>query len=106
EVRALIAFRDYPSTTHHNEALNPQVHLAPGLVSVAPYAGLPALHCAHDADEVDTTGYWYYNFEDAVERERGLDYAEDLFSPFALCFDLSRRAEAAILASTEPHDIG
>jgi len=106
EVRALIAFRDYHSTTHHNEALNPQVHLAPGMVSVAPYAGLPALHCAHDADAVDTTGYWYYTFEYAVERERGLDHAEDLFSPFALRFDLSRRAEAAMLASTEPHDIG
>lgn len=106
EVRALIAFRDYHSTTHHNEGLNPRVHLAPGLVGVAPYAGLPALHCAHDADEVDTTGYWYYNFEYAVERERGLDYTEDLFSPFALRFDLSRRTQAAIIASTEPHDIG
>lgn len=106
EVRALIAFRDYHSTTHHNDALDPSVHMAPGLVTVAPYAGLPALHCAHDADEVDTAGYWYYNFEYAVERERGLDYAEDLFSPFALRFDLSQRAEAAIIASTEPHDIG
>jgi predicted glycogen debranching enzyme len=73
---------------------------------VAPYAGLPGLHSAHDADAVDTTGYWYYNFEYAVERERGLDYAEDLFSPFALHFDLSQRAEAAVLAATEPHDIG
>jgi len=105
EVRALIAFREYHSTTHHNAALNSQVSLAPGLVSVAPYAGLPALHCAHDADAVDTTGYWYYNFEYAVERERGLDYTEDLFSPFALRFDLSRRTQAAIIASTEPHDI-
>ena len=106
EVRALIAFRDYHHTTHHNDALNPYVHVAPGLLTVAPYVGLPALHCAHDAAEVDTTGYWYYNFEYAVERERGLDYAEDLFSPFALHFDLSRRAEAAMIASTEPHDIG
>jgi predicted glycogen debranching enzyme len=105
EVRALIAFRDYHSTTHRNDALNPAVHVAPGLVTVAPYAGLPALHCAHDADEVDTTGYWHDNFEYAVERERGLDCAEDLFSPFALRFDVSRRTEVTILASTEPHDI-
>jgi predicted glycogen debranching enzyme len=105
EVRALIAFREAHSTTHHNNALNPAMHIAPGLVTVAPYAGLPALHCAHDADEVVTTGHWYYNFEYAVERERGFDYVEDLFSPFALRFDLSQRTEAAILASTEPHDI-
>ena len=105
EVRALIAFRDYHSTTHHNDVLNPAMHIAPGLVTVAPYAGLPALYCAHDADAVDTTGHWYYNFEYAVERERGLDCVEDLFSPFALRFDLSQRTEVAILASTEPHDI-
>jgi predicted glycogen debranching enzyme len=105
EVRALIAFRDALSTTHYNNALNPAMHIAPGLVTVAPYAGLPALHCAHDADQVDTTGHWYYNFEYAVERECGLDCVEDLFSPFALRFDLSQRTEATILASTEPHDI-
>ena len=105
EVRALIACRDSHSITHHNDALNPAMHLTSGLVTVAPYAGLPALYCAHDADAVDTTGHWYYNFEYAVERERGLDYVEDLFSPFALRFDLSQRTEAAILASTEPHDI-
>jgi len=105
EVRVLIAFRDAHSTTHYNHALNPAMHIAPGLVTVAPYAGLPTLHCAHDADQVDTTSYWYYNFEYAAERERGLDCVEDLFSPFALRFDLSQRTEATILASTEPHDI-
>jgi predicted glycogen debranching enzyme len=105
EVRALIAFRDAHSTTHRNAALNPALHLTPGLVAVAPYAGLPALYCAHDADAVDTSGHWYDNFEYAVERERGLDCVEDLFSPFALRFDLSQRTAVAILASTEPHDI-
>lgn len=106
EVRLLIAFRDYHSTTHHNDAFNPHVQVTPALLTVAPYAGLPALYCAHDADALDPTGYWYYTFEYAVERERGLDYVEDLFSPCALRFDVSQRAEAAIIASTEPHDIG
>ncbi|MBM3225618.1 MAG: glycogen debranching protein, partial [Candidatus Tectomicrobia bacterium] len=105
EVRALIAFRDYHSTTHRNDALDPTVHVAPGMLTVRPYVSLPALHCAHDADEVDTTGFWYYNFQYAVERERGLDDTEDLFSPFALRFHLQQRTEAAILASTEPQDI-
>lgn len=105
EVRPLIAFRDYHSTTHQNDALNPHVQTDEALAVVAPYEGLPALYFAHDADELDTVGYWYHNFEYEVERERGLDYVEDLFSPFALKFDLSRRAQAAIIASTEHHDI-
>ena len=106
EVRLLIAFRDYHSTTHRNDALDPRVQVAPGLATVAPYAGLPALYCAHDADEIDIAGYWYNNFEYAVERERGLDFVEDLFSPFALRFDLSHRTQAAIIASTMLHEVG
>lgn len=106
EVRPLIAFRDYHSTTHENGELNPHVQTETALATVAPYEGLPALYFAHDADELDAVGYWYRNFEYDVERERGLDLVEDLFSPFALRFVLSHRTHAAIIASTERHNIG
>jgi predicted glycogen debranching enzyme len=46
-------------------------------------------------------GSWYRDFEYDAERDRGLDFHEDLFNPFTLRFDLSRRAEASIVASTE-----
>lgn len=105
EVRPLIAFRDYHSTTHENPVLDPHVQAEPNLASVAPYGGLPRLYVAHDADALDPAGTWYRNFEYDVERERGLDFREDLFSPFTLTFDLTRRAQAAIVASTEPRDI-
>ncbi len=105
EVRPLIAFRDYHGTTHENDALDPHVQSDPGAATVAPYQGLPALHLAHDADELDTTHYWFRNFEYAVERERGLDFAEDLFSPFALRFDLTHRTRATVIASTERRDV-
>jgi predicted glycogen debranching enzyme len=101
EVRPLIAFRDYHSTTQENSSLNPRVESEPGLASVAPYAGLPTLYLAHDAKEIDTTGYWYRNFELEAERERGLDFKEDLFAPMSLKFDLNTRHEVAIIASTE-----
>jgi predicted glycogen debranching enzyme len=102
EVRPLIAFRDYHSTTHANDSLNRHVETAPGLATVVPYEGVPALHFAHDAAELDPSGDWYRNFEYAVERERGLDFQEDLYSPFVLRFDLARRPQATIIASTEP----
>jgi len=105
ELRPLIAFRDYHSTTHHNDALNPHIQTETALATVAPYEGLPALHFAHDAEELDAVGHWYCNFEYEMERERGLDFMEDLFSPFALRFDLRRRATATIIASTERHDV-
>ncbi len=105
EVRPLLAFRDYHSTTHENGALNPHVRTEAGLAAVSPYDGLPTLYVAHNAADLEATGYWYRNVEYMVERERGLDDVEDLFSPFVLRFDLSHHTHAAIIASTEPSDI-
>jgi len=104
EVRPLIAFRDYHSTTHENSALNARVEQAPGLAVVAPYQGLPPLYLAHNAGELGGTATWYRNFEYDAERERGLDFAEDLFNPYALRFDLLARPQALLIASLKPQD--
>jgi predicted glycogen debranching enzyme len=105
ELRPLIAFRDYHSTTHANGAINPAVEEHPGSASVAPYQGLPSLHLGHNAAELRKTGDWYRNFEYDAERERGLDFSEDLFNPFVLRFDLRLRRQGSVLASTERRDV-
>ena len=105
EIRPLIAFRDYHGTTHENTALNRQIESEDGITTVTPYGDLPALHFAHDVCDIDSSGNWYRNFEYTVERERGLDFAEDLFNPFTFTFDLNRFARARIIASTERRDI-
>ncbi|MFY9608814.1 MAG: amylo-alpha-1,6-glucosidase [Blastocatellia bacterium] len=104
EIRPLVAFRDYHGTTHENSSIDRQIHVEAGLVSFAAYDGLPTLHFAHDANEVNGSGDWYRNFEYQVERERGLDFNEDLFNPFLLKFDMTGRSSAAIIASTEIRD--
>ena len=104
EVRPLIAFRDYHSTTHENGALNAQIETGPRQTTFRPYRDLPPLHLAHDPAAVDSNGVWYRNFQYAVEQERGLDYAEDLFNPCTLTFDLNARTEVNLIASTTPHD--
>jgi len=105
EIRPLIAFRDYHSTTHENGAISSVVDESPGLATVTPYQGLPSLHLAHNAAELRTTGDWYRNFEYDAERERGLDFLEDLFNPFVLKFDLRRRHPALVIASTQKRDV-
>lgn len=104
EVRPLIAFRDYHSTTHENGAINPVVEEMPGSARVTPYQGLPSLHLGHNAVELQRTGAWYRNFEYDAERERGLDFQEDLFNPLVLRFDLRLGRQASIIASTEQRD--
>lgn len=104
EVRPLIAFRDYHSTTHENGALNSVFESEPGQTTFRPYSDLPALYLAHDPAVVDANGFWYRNFQYAIEQERGLDFAEDLFSPCAFSFDLNVRTKVNLIASTERHD--
>jgi predicted glycogen debranching enzyme len=105
EIRPLIAFRDYHSLTHANDAINPAVKENAGLATVTPYPGLPSLHLAHNAVELRKTGDWYHNFEYDAERERGLDFSEDLFNPFILKFDLRLHRQALMIASTEKRDV-
>jgi glycogen debranching enzyme len=44
-------------------------------------------------------GGWYFNFEYPVERERGLDFHEDLYCPFQLDFALSPAEPGFLCAS-------
>jgi predicted glycogen debranching enzyme len=105
EIRPLIAFRNYHSTTHENGALNRTVQRLPGLVSLSPYAGLTSFYLAHNAERVDTQGNWYRNFFYAIEAERGLDSVEDLFNPLTFYFAIGKSQSATIIASTEPQNV-
>src|SRR5246500_5855837 len=104
QLRPLIAFRDYHSLTHENGAINGALDERPGVVSISPYTGLPALHLAHNAKYIERAGDWYRNSQYAVERERGLDFTEDLFNPGALFFNLDSESNATIIASTETRE--
>jgi predicted glycogen debranching enzyme len=105
EVRPLVAFRDYHATTHANDNIRREVVSKENLISYSAYESLPTLHLAHDAATVTQTGHWYYDFQYEIERERGLDFSEDLFNPVALTFSLQRSASTSLIASTEPFDI-
>ncbi|MDQ2898836.1 MAG: amylo-alpha-1,6-glucosidase [Acidobacteriota bacterium] len=103
EVRPLIAYRDYHQLTHENPVLNMLVTSSTGLACIQPYASLPALYFAHDAEQIECLSRWYYDFEYERERDRGLDYREDLFNPFALTFDLREYTQASVVASVKKH---
>ena len=105
EIRPLLAFRGYHELTRRNDSFRTAYTDSGGCVTVTPYDGLPTLYFGHDAVRVEDSGHWYYNFEYQLERERGLDFVEDLFQPFILHFDLNARPQAAIIASLEPRDI-
>ncbi len=98
EVRPLIAFRDYHSLQHRTEWLSTEVREEAGVASVQPYGDLPRLFLAHNAMAVRTEGVWYYRFQYDRERERGLDFEEDLFNP--LVFEAA--GNFTLIASLHP----
>jgi len=102
ELRPLIAFRDYHGTTHRNDSIQRAVHVGEGSASVTPYEDLPTLYFGHNADALEESGNWYFNFELSAELERGLDAHEDLFNPFVLRFELQESSKAVVIASTQP----
>jgi len=105
ELRPLIAFRDYHNLTHENGAIDGRVDIHSELTIVSPYGGLPSLYFANDAARSESTGHWYRNFEYDAERERGLDFQEDLFNPCVLRFDLNQRPTATLFVSTERQNV-
>ena len=104
KVCPLIAFRDFHTLTRENAKLNREVQVEPGMAVISPYFGLPVLYLAHNAGVVATDGAWFRNFQYRAEKERGLDFAEDLFNPCVLQFDLTQSA-ATLVASTLKKDL-
>lgn len=103
EVRPLLAFRDYHHLRREDPEFDSSFEAYGGVVSTKPLKQAPALCFSARGAEVSRTGVWYRNFEYEVEKERGFDFAEDLFQPFALEFDLSSPAEI-IVSTEEPLD--
>lgn len=100
EVRPLMAFRDYHSLTHQNQVLQTSFVSVEGRVKFQPYVGAPALYLAHQDATIEKTGDWYRNFEYDAERERGLDFTEDLFNPFAMRLELLPGTTKSIVVTT------
>ncbi len=105
ELRPLVAFRGYHELTHENAAFDPAVRQTPGAVWMRPYASLPTLYMAHNAPMFEAKGAWYRSFEYEAERERGLDFIEDLYQPCTLTYDLAKQPRVALAASTSACDI-
>jgi predicted glycogen debranching enzyme len=100
EVRPLVAFRDYHALAHENAAIH-NGYVQDGMhVSFQPYDGVPTLFFGYENGKLEKTGDWYRNFEYDRERDRGLDFMEDLFNPFLIEAEVNPKATISIVAST------
>lgn len=100
-LRPLLAFRDYNALAKRDDELDLTVERSNGTISVQPDENLPRLYFHTKADAVDTKGDWYLRFTYPVEEERGLDFEEDLFTPFELSYRLAEGQTVYVVVTTE-----
>ncbi|WP_250526825.1 amylo-alpha-1,6-glucosidase [Caballeronia sp. GAWG2-1] len=89
EVRPLLSGRDYHALHHENGAFSFDATVDVERVHWRPYADLPAIGATSNGAYRHAPD-WYRNFSYARERDRGLDFTEDLAAPGVFSFDLVR----------------
>jgi predicted glycogen debranching enzyme len=94
-VRPLLSGRDYHALHRENGAFAFDSRVHGGSVTWRPYAGLPPIS-ARSNGAYRVAPDWYRRFLYTAERDRGLDYVEDLASPGRFEFDMARD-EAVLL---------
>ena len=104
-VHPFVTGRDYHSEHRFNTQFNTHVERiasADGVrVTLRPYQGCPPIHFSTDGQFCEG-GAWYYGFEYAVERERGLEAQEDAWCPGAFIWRLKPGDSALFIVSSEP----
>jgi predicted glycogen debranching enzyme len=101
KLRPLLAFRDYNALAKRSDAVNMTVERNSGVLSVQPQTKLPRLYFYGTPDAVEIKPDWYNRFTYPVEQERGLDFEEDLFTPFEVTFKVASGSSVHWVVSTE-----
>lgn len=96
EVRPLFSGRDYHATHHENAAFDFTPTEETGSVLWKPYPGVPGSRIwCNGAYRHEPA--WYRNFLYPLERERGLDFLEDLAVPGVFAFAVRAGQNASML---------
>lgn len=102
KVRTLLSGRDYHALHHENPAFNFNAQQEQSRVSWQPYGDLPVIRASTNGTYSHAPD-WYRNFCYLRERERGLDFIEDLATPGVFSFDLAS-GEALMILSADTQD--
>ena len=100
-VAPFLSGRDFHTTHHENKVFRFEPSVNADTIRWQPYPGVPAVVC-RSRGNYQHAPTWYRNFLYARERERGLDFLEDLVAPGTLTWQLdSQNREAILVFSAE-----
>src|SRR5918996_41632 len=99
-VRPLLSGRDYHALHHENPAFDFAPAISDERVTWRPYQGVPAITLLANG-RYDHEPTWYRNFLYQVERERGLDFVEDLAAPGVFTWPLGDGDAVLVLSASD-----
>jgi predicted glycogen debranching enzyme len=100
ELRPFFAGRDFHSLAHANGFVRNDGRFGGGTLAYRQYESVPEVFVRVPGSSWTAGPDWYHDFEYAAERERGLDFHEDLFTPGTFTVTLERGARLGVLVST------
>ena len=101
EFLPLLAAREYHSLQHSNNNIFWDVQFQNGVFHNQPFEGAPAIYISVPGSTYKKNDKWFYHFNYAVEKYRGLDFEEDLFNHGIFHLELKQGDILEIMISTE-----
>jgi predicted glycogen debranching enzyme len=100
-LRPFLTGRFFHTLHSENSALTPKAEVRTGVAILNPYDGIPTIYMHQNANEYVPGFNWYRQMEYARERDRGLEFREDVWSPGEFHFTLRSNQEAVLVLTTE-----
>jgi predicted glycogen debranching enzyme len=101
ELRPFVAARDHHALQHANPFVDPRAEFVGGVLRLPSYGGVPDVFVQAPGARFDAGPDWYHAYEYDRERERGLDFHEDLFTHGVLSRTLRKGDRLAAVVSTD-----
>ena len=101
ELLPLIAARGYHSLQHSYNNIFWNIEFEKAIFKNKPYEGAPNIFISVPNSNYKHHPSWFYKFNYAVEKYRGLDFEEDLFNHGTISVELKEGDKLGILISTE-----
>ncbi len=100
-LRPFVAARDHHALTSANDVLSQEMTFLDGVLRLAPYAGEPAVFVAVPGSDFQGNPQWWYRFEYELDRRRGFDFREDLWTPGLFSCEMAAGGRLGVVVATD-----
>jgi predicted glycogen debranching enzyme len=99
-LRPFLAARDQHALATANPAISQETPFAGGVLHLHPYPDVPEVFVQVPGSDFLPNPQWWYRFEYEVDRRRGFDFQEDLWTPGVFGLELTSGSRLGVIVST------